>query len=695
MGYKGYYRRTRDKRGYHAKAGSSCRRPARFRAIIAEKPKAAEKIAAALGNGVKCRINGVPYWIIPLDGEIAVVAPSAGHLFGPYTRTRGIPVLDIVWEAIWEFDRKSGYLRKFYNVLERVVPGAIDYVNACDYDIEGSVIGYMIIERLGDPRRAYRMKFSSLSPVDLRRAYQRLEPLDWEMIEAGRARHEMDFLWGINISRALMQAYRRVTGERIILSAGRVQSPTLVEAKNRWVERNLHLPLPTVKLSAKLEYDGVEFKAVPLGWRPRTLPEARQVKREVESAGYMVSKSITTEKKNVRAPPAFNLGDLQAEASRLYGMSPARSQALAEDLYLEGLISYPRTNSQKLPPTIDYKRIITSLSKGPLGDLAASLLDETRGLLKPVQGRKDDPAHPAIHPTGEQPKNLDREHRLIYELVVRRFLAAFARDAVVSRTRLELIDPEGRRWEATGTTVEYEGWIRYYPYSKPSESFLPRVRAGSRVIVKGVSVGTEIPSYSKKLSRISLLKWMESVGIGTEGTRSRIIEILYKRGYLKQAGSSSTLTELGYTVATIIEQVFPDLATPDMTRRFEAMIEDIRRGRRSREEVVEESRKAVLDVLEGYEARIREIGERLAAAVGRETMARAKCTLCGRPAVDCGGYTLCEGHCEALNRLQKSLPEIAEVLGVDERRALEKVASSRSVGQWVRDVASLLLKGQS
>ncbi len=690
MGYRRGYRRY----GYKSyRKNGSCRKPVRFKAVIAEKPKAAEKIAAALGGGTKCRVNGVPYWIITRDGEVVVVAPSAGHLFGPYTRTRGTPALDLIWEAIWEFDRKSGYLRKFYGMLERVVPGALVYVNACDYDIEGSVIGYMIIERLGDPRKAYRMKFSSLSHIELRRAYQSLEPLDWEMIEAGRARHEMDFLWGINISRALMQAYRATTGERVILSAGRVQSPTLVEAKNRWVEKNLHLPIPVVRLTAQLEYDGVEFRATPAGWRPRTVPEARQVKRQVEKAGYMVATRRITEKKHVRPPPAFNLGDLQAEASRIYGMSPARSQALAEDLYLEGLISYPRTNSQRLPPAIDYKRIISSLVRGPLGGLAESLLDETRGLLRPVQGKKDDPAHPAIHPTGETPKGLDRDHMAVYELIVRRFLAAFAREAVVSKTRLELLDTQGRRWEAVGTVVEEEGWLRYYPYNRPSETTFPKIPFNSRVLVKRVSVSTEMPSYSKKLSRISLLKWMEAVGIGTEGTRSRIIEVLYKRGYLKQTGSASVLTDLGYTVATIIEQVFPQLATPDMTRMFEEMIDDIRRGRRSREEVVEEARRMVLRVLEEYEARVKEVGERLASALGHGSGQGPSCAICGRPAVECGEYKLCEGHCEAMERVRKVLPEIAEVLGVDEHRALERISSSRSIGQWVKEVASLLLEG--
>ncbi len=375
---------------------------------------------------------------------------------------------------IFEFDRRAGYLARFYRMLSRILPGAILYVNACDYDIEGSVIGFKIIEAFGDVTRAKRMKFSTLAPQDIRRAYARMDPLDVEMIEAGMARSEMDWLWGINVSRALMEAARRAAGKRVILSAGRVQSPTLVEAYRRWREINLHVPKASVAVKISVEKSGSVFEARPHGWKPPSLDTARSLKSEFRKDPWLAVDEVKSEKASMKPPPAFNLGDLQKEANRILGLPPLKTQSIAEDLYLEALISYPRTNSQKLPPSINYKSIIDKLARGPFAREAGELLRETGGVLRPVQGPKEDPAHPAIHPTGETPsRSLSREHMAVYELIVRRFLAAFSRSAIVGKSTVLLRDSRGRGWRSEGIRIEDPGWLKYYHYSAPREKLLP------------------------------------------------------------------------------------------------------------------------------------------------------------------------------------------------------------------------------
>ncbi len=682
--YGGYGRRE----GY-----GGCNPGYGYRVIVAEKPKAADKIARALGKARKCSLRGVPYWIVQVDGHRVVVASSAGHLFGPYSSQHGFPVYQFEWRPLWEFEKGAQFLRKFYEALSILLPKASLYINACDYDIEGSVIGYMIIEAFGDPKRAYRMKFSSLSSVELRAAYQNLQPLDIEMVEAGKARHEMDWLWGINISRALMHAVRVMTGKRIILSAGRVQTPTLVEAARRWKEKNLAVPLPTFTLTLTLEARGSEFQAVPEGWRPETRRQALEVARRLRGEGRLrVSRSEKTESR-IRPPPAFNLGDLQAEAARLYKYGPMKTQKIAEDLYLEGLISYPRTNSQKLPPTINYRRIIQSLTRAPggLGEAARRLLAETGPTLRPVQGRKDDPAHPAIHPTGEVPGELDRDHWRIYDLVVRRFLAAFSKPAVVSRTTLILVDSEGFRYSSRGVNVDSEGWYYYYPYLRPREVRVPPLPPGSWAEIREVSVRSQWSARTPPLSKTELLKWMEAQNIGTEATRARIIEILFKRGYLEQRGGKTVVTDLGLMVSDIVEELFPDLATPDLTRRFEAILEDIRLGRATRSKAIEETIRVIDRLLERYREKINIVGERLAEALGlREPSVR--CVLCNRQAEARDPYPLCRYHREALARLRSLLPEVARRLDVGEGEALRRIAARRGeAGRWVVEVAGLLL----
>jgi len=666
-------------------------------AIVAEKPKAAEKIARAIARGrpVKCRLNGVPYWVLDSPRGRVVVAPSAGHLFGPYSPRRGFPVYEFEWRPLWEFERGARFLKKFYDMLARVLPGARIYVNACDYDVEGSVIGYTIIEAFGDVRRAYRMKFSSLAPAELRRAFERLAPLDVEMVEAGKARHEMDWLWGINVSRALMHAVRLITGERVVLSAGRVQTPTLVEAVRRWKERNLAVPLPVYTLTVELEHEGRKFTAAPHGWRPETRNEALEAARALRARGELTVSESRSAETSVRPPPAFNLGDLQSEASRLYGYSPYRTQKLAEDLYLEGLISYPRTNSQKLPPTIDYRSIIESLARDPsLGPLARRLLAETRGVLKPVQGRKDDPAHPAIHPTGQLPRGLDRDHWRVYRLVVSRFLAAFARPAVISRVTLLLVDDEGRGYVARGLTVASEGWYAYYPYLRPAETWVPLLPRASRVPVAGVSVRSRWEARIPPLSKTDLLKWMESQNIGTEATRARILEILFKRGYLEARGKRTVVTDLGMMVSEVVEELFPDLATPELTRRFEEKLEAIRIGRATREEVIRETIRVLDKLLAEYRERIGSVGERLAKALGL-VEPKVKCVLCGREAVTATPRPLCKYHAEAVKRLEARIPEVSRRLGVTREEALKRIASRKSeAGAWVVEAAKLLASNE-
>jgi len=676
---------------YRRSGSRSCYLGYGYTVIIAEKPKAAEKIARALGRPIKCRMYNIPYWILYRNGERIVVASTAGHLFGIHTSKRGFPVYDYVWRPTWEYDRSAGYLKKFYYVLSRLLPNASKYINACDYDIEGSVIGYMIIEFLGNVKRAYRMVFSSLSPSELRQSFSNLRRLDIEMVEAGKTRHEMDWLWGINVSRALMDAVRKITGKRTILSAGRVQSPTLVEAVRRWREVKLAVPIPSFNITVTLRKGAMEFNAYPDGWSPNTRKEAIQITKHLRETPWLKVENITWKSNTIRPPPAFNLGDLQSEAARLYRFSPMKTQKLAEDLYLEALISYPRTNSQKLPPTMNYASIIKSLASIPTySELVQQLEIETRGVFRPVQGRKDDPAHPAIHPTGVKPRNLDPDHAKIYDLIVRRFLAAFSRSAQIERVNVKLTDRHGRMYAAKGIRVVDDGWWKYYPYLRPKEVYIPKLTQYEKVKIVKVGYTTKWVSKKPQLSKTSLLKWMESQQIGTEATRARIIEILYKRGYLESRGGKTVVTDLGMYVSEIIEELFPDLAKVELTRRFEEYIDAIRTGKTTRKKVIDETIRELDALIRKYKERLDHVGNKLAIALGA-LEPQVKCAICGREAVAHIPFTMCKYHREAYERLTKTIPIIVERMNVSEGEALRLIASRRGeAGLWVIEVAKHL-----
>jgi len=663
--------------------------------VIAEKPKAGSKIAFALSKDYeKARMYGVPYYIIKKPGLTIYVASAAGHLYGLYTNLRGYPVFEYEWRPLHEVEKNAEHTRKFLEVLRKLCEEADYFVNACDYDVEGSVIGFLIILFNGDPGRSFRAKFSSLTPEELRSAFNKLTNLDYEMIEAGLCRHELDWIWGVNISRALMEAVKASTGKKVILSAGRVQTPTLKYVTENNIARNLFIPLPQFTITAYIEKDGEVIKLEYAG------PVIEEKKRVEDLIALMKQKPMLIvdryEEKTITysPPPAFNLGDLQSEAARIYGFSPYKTQSIAEKLYLEALISYPRTNSQKLPPTLDYRGIIENLARIPaFSKLARDLLTETRGILKPVQGPKDDPAHPAIYPTGVEPSGLSRDEWKIYELIVRRFLAAFAREALVYRRFVTLKHPSNPSYlvfQASGQKVADPGWFKYYPYLELSETQLPRFHRGEVVRLVKVVPKRSYTKPPEKLSKIKILKWMEQVGIGTESTRARIIELLFKRGYLRSSGNAAEVTDLGLGVIEVLAEYFPELTSVELTRQFEEEMESIRLGLKSRLEVVEKAKKTLAMLLKKFDEHKEDIGFLLATRLKLAKPSKV-CTVCGREAETLDA-NLCKYHSEAIKRVEEYYKEWYRREGVSWSEYLEKLSKLKSTGKWIREVLPYIYK---
>ncbi|MET1159972.1 MAG: DNA topoisomerase I [Thermoprotei archaeon] len=661
--------------------------------VIAEKPKAADKIAYALSrSAVKKRMYGIPYYVISSDGLTIYVAPAAGHLYGLDTDKRGYPVFEYEWKPLYLIDPSAKHTYKFLQLLSKLCREANYYVNACDYDIEGSVIGYLIIKFHGDLEKSFRAKFSSLTPDELKTAFNKLTKLDWEMIESGLCRHELDWIWGINISRALMSAIREVTGKKIVLSAGRVQTPTLKRVVENAIERNLFVPVPQYALVVDILKSGIRIHLEYKGPTIESRRLAEEYVREIKSTGYLVVKKFEEKKYSYTPPPAFNLGDLQSEAARIYGFSPYKTQSIAEKLYLEALISYPRTNSQKLPPTLNYRGIMEKLAKIPrYSNLVSTLLSETRGVLKPVQGPKEDPAHPAIYPTGIPPSDLSEDEWKIYDLIVRRFLAAFAPKAIVSHRLVVLVHPSNPAlvFQATGQEAVVIGWFKYYPFLAPEERKIPVFRIGEEVEIVRASYRKTYTKPPERMSKIKILKWMEEVGIGTEATRARIIELLFKRKYLKNVSGGAEVTDLGFGVIEVLDEFFPELTSVGLTRYFEEELEKIRLGQRKREEVVADARKTILQLLTRFDEYKHDIGMLLAIRYGLIEPSR-KCIVCNREE---WRDNLCKYHYMALEEIKKKYEEWRKREELSWEEYLRQIARLKSTGKWVREVIKTLYRG--
>ena len=207
----------------------------KYTLIIAEKPDAAKRIAMALdinGNATKNVEHGVPFYRAYRNGDIIVV-PSLGHLYTVASKEKnggGYPIFDYRWVPRYMVERGASTVRIWLRVISKLSKSAYAFVDACDFDIEGSIIGYCLLKYAcgNKEKAAKRMKYSTLTTEELQQSYVNILPsLDFALVNAGLTRHEIDWLYGINLSRALTAAAKSSSGQYVTISTGRVQRPTL------------------------------------------------------------------------------------------------------------------------------------------------------------------------------------------------------------------------------------------------------------------------------------------------------------------------------------------------------------------------------------------------------------------------------------------------------------------------------------
>lgn len=602
--------------------------------IICEKPTASERIAQALSGGKakKYSRDGASYYRLSRDGKDIVVVPAVGHLFvlseAESKAKWSYPVFDVKWIPTIE-EKNNKWATKYFKNIEALVKGASEFICACDLDTEGSVIGFNIIRFIAKARDGKRMKFSTLTASDLVEAYEKASPhLDFPQIEAGLARHQMDWLFGINLSRALTLSLEHLGGYWI-LSTGRVQGPTLKILEERQREIEAFRPTPYWELELQAEVDGKSLIAGHVKDKFWKRNEAEDIHKKCHGKNGSVAE---VEKKEVRQFPPFpfDLTTLQREAYSHFGYSPKQTLDYAQHLYEHALISYPRTSSQKLPAKIGYKNILKKLSQQhEYSELAGRLLSLPS--LRPNEGKKEDSAHPAIYPTGLAPKRLASYQRKVYDLIVRRFMAVFGEPAVREQIRI-LIRIEGEDFAAHGVKTLKANWMEFYrPYLKLKEQALPEIKQGDPAKNKRLDILDKETEPPNRFSQASILKIMEENSLGTKATRSQILQTLYDRSYIKE--KSIVVTELGEAVVSALEKHSPEIVSVELTRQFEEDMEAIEAGKIKREQVVQNAEKELGNILEGFKRNEKEIGQMIIKAVReyeKEIHTVGTCNKCGK-----------------------------------------------------------------
>ena len=399
-----------------------------YELIITEKPNAAEMIAQALADykPIKKAFQGVPYYEITHKGKDIVVGCAVGHLYTIAEKEKSFkyPSFVLEWKATCEVDPKS-FTRKYVEALKKIAKGAKEFTVATDYDIEGEVIGLNVIRYICNQKDASRMKFSTLTKPDLIESYaHKSKSLDWGQAYAGEARHFLDWMYGINLSRALMLSLKSV-GQFKIMSSGRVQGPSLKTIIDLEKEIAKFKPVAYWELQVNGTLDDKPIESWYEKDQFKDEKEALKVYNKVKGKNGLVH-SLTKSEFTQKAPVPFDLTTLQTESYRFFGINPKQTLEIAQELYTGGYISYPRTSSQKLPKEIGYKKIMDDLAKSTAYKHLSELALKTK--LIPTEGKKTDPAHPAIYPTGQLPHVQDRVHK-VYDLIVKRFFACFGDDA--------------------------------------------------------------------------------------------------------------------------------------------------------------------------------------------------------------------------------------------------------------------------
>ena len=601
--------------------------------VISEKGDVAEKIALAVANGrpTKGFISGIPVFAVSNQDNRYIICAARGHLYGvadPGEKRSIFPVLDLEWRSLDRISKNAGDARKRIDVIGKLAKGATSFVNACDLDLEGETIAANILKYAcgGAETRSLRAKFSTLTTENLTSALRDARPqLNSRLAAAGRTRHLIDFIYGINLSRALSMAVYAVRPMKGALSIGRVQGPTLARVVDREVEIMSFVPTPYWSISLDLTNDtGVHIKARYLSGTVDREARAHEIVNKCRKQEATITR-IKKYASQLSPPVPFNTGDLQREAYRVFGYSPSETLHLAERLYLNALISYPRTGSQKLPSSLDYRKIVTQLGK--ISSYATMVKWLLAGQLVPHCGPQGDPAHPAIYPTGEIPrKTLHEREAKIFDLIVSRFMAIFGKTAL--QETIEAVFSVGvHDFVANGSRTIRLGWVVYYRrYLKLQETLLPPLSEGEVMNVKTVHKVEKFQHHPSRYTQSSLLAAMEVDGIGTQATRSEIIRTLYERQYL--AEKAMVPSEMALAVVNLMRTHSPGILSVEMTQKMEKSVEDIRQGRVNPKSVIEDAIDYLLPSMEQMHRAQRTLGKELARAMSETVSSKNSLGVC-------------------------------------------------------------------
>ncbi len=530
----------------------------------------------------------------------------------------------LVWAPIEKLPAEKQIIRALKNLAKK----ADAIIIGTDFDREGELIGSDAlheIQAVATDTPVSRARYSALTKGEIEHAFNNLVELDQNLADAGESRQYIDLIWGAVLTRYLTVA--KFGGFGNVRSAGRVQTPTLALVVEKERERQAFVPEDYWVISAQLTSSGIDFKATHATARFKDEQAANEAWKRVKDATEAHVTNVKKRQRHVRPPAPFNTTSLQAAAAA-EGLTPARTMRLAESLYMNGLISYPRVDNTVYPASMDLRASVKMLDSVP--QYAPVCKHILKGAIHPTRGKQETTDHPPIHPTAPaDPSQLQPAEWKLYNLVARRFLATLMDSATIEGTKVELAC-EGEMFQATGDVLIAPGFRAIYPFGLKRDEQLPPLEQGDIVSIVNIDFAAKQTEPPARYSQGRLVQEMERKGLGTKSTRASIVERLYQVKYLKNDPIEPS--QLGMAIIDALHEYAPHITSPDMTSQLEDDMNKVAEGSHTQDEVVYHSRALLADLLDGLIEHKDDLGEAISDAVTADAKVGV-CPSCGKDLV--------------------------------------------------------------
>lgn len=567
--------------------------------ILTEKPSVARDIAAFLG--AKKRYDGY------FEGNGYQITWAFGHLislkdpeeYDPLLKKWSLATLPFIPN---QFELKivdDKGVRQQFAVIKKLFKSASELICATDAGREGELIFRYILSMTQSTKKPWRrLWLSSLTEDALKTAFQNLKPgSDYNhLYAAAKCRSEADWIVGINATRGFTVRYGR---GKTLWSLGRVQTPVLAMIVKRDDEIRSFKSEPFWELFTK--YRDVNFKLK--GDRFDSKDEAEKVLNSIIGSSFIIDKVIT-KNENEYPPLLYDLTELQREMNRKHGMTAADTLQIAQALYEQKLITYPRTDSRYLSQDVkgQISTILNNLKKIKEKEIDPLNLSQLPFSNRIINDKKVSDHH-AIIPTGNLPPHLSAQTHAVYDAILTRLIAVFYPSCVKEVTTIEG-KANQKLFQAKGVRIVVPGWTVLYPKkgekseengegklshemqelplfqqgeNGPHEPFIHEGKTKPSAHYNDNALLGAMETAGKLVEDESLKEILKEKGIGTPATRAAIIETLIKRQYIQRSGKSLTATELGRYLIALVQD--SHLKSPELTGEWEAKLKEIEKGK--------------------------------------------------------------------------------------------------------------------